>query len=117
MARPRLWSDVDFCGFCRDRCRSGFTRFLVKRSWCAPAHGTHEELALIFQRFTSFFLAAVTIAGSGLMAQSPAQQPAGQAGANGSQAGPNGSQSVAPLTPPRAGYSFPTKQTLTYAVD
>ena len=90
---------------------------LVKRSWYAPAHGTHEELALIFQRFTSFFLATVAIAGSGLMAQGPVQQPAGQAGANGSQAGPVGSQSVAPLTPPRAGYSFPTKQTLTYAVD
>jgi hypothetical protein len=103
------WSEVDFCGFCRDTCRSGFTRFLVERSWYAPAHGTDEELALILRRFTSSFLAAVAIAGSGLLAQSPAQ-PAGQAGAN-------GSQSVAPLAPPRAGYSFPTKQTLTYAVD
>jgi hypothetical protein len=27
------------------------------------------------------------------------------------------SQSVAPLSPPRAGYSFPAKQTLTYSVD
>ena len=26
-------------------------------------------------------------------------------------------QQLAPLTPPRAGFSFPQKQTLTYAVD
>jgi hypothetical protein len=59
---------------------------------------------------------AVVVAGSVVRGQTPAPAGNGQAGI--SAAGPGaGVNTVAPLTPPRVGYSFPAKQTLTYAVD
>jgi Protein of unknown function (DUF3108) len=39
------------------------------------------------------------------------------AGAEAQQSVPQGAQPTPPLTPPRAGFSFPQKQTLVYAVD
>ena len=105
-----MWAEWDFCGFCRIDAGASFAILFLPIEAVRAAHGTDEELALILRRFTFLFLAAVAIAGSGLLAQSPAQQPGGQAGAS-------GNQTVAPLTAPRAGYSFPAKQTLTYAVD
>ena len=77
-------------------------------------------------RVSSFFLTAsvLGIAGMGAWAQGPAPAatltPALQAPAQvGVQAGApaGGVNTVAPLAPPRAGFSFPAKQTLTYAVD
>ena len=62
---------------------------------------TVQRSSFLFFSFAALLL-AVAAAGSWLWAQqSPAGAPA----------------SVAPLTPPRTGYSFPAKQSYTYAVD
>ena len=73
---------------------------------------------LILKAFLFFLMAAAGLVGGVALAQTPAVQtpaPGGPGQAATSQAG--GTNTVAPLAAPRPGYSFPVKQTLTYAVD
>jgi hypothetical protein len=80
-----------------------------------------EDEGLILKRF--FFLGIVVAlmvatAGAQSTGVAPALPAGGQTGAQtGTQIAGAGGNTVAPLAPPRAGYSFPVKQTLNYAVD
>jgi hypothetical protein len=66
------------------------------------------ELALKVQRFSFFLFACMSVL---LWTVTAGLSAWAQAGASSQPA------RVAPLTPPRSGYSFPAKQTYTYAVD
>ena len=86
-----------------------------------------EERALTLNRHTSFFFLrgapVALIAALSIAAQACGQQPAGQSNTGQSNtAQPNAGQlsqahPIPPLPPPRPGFSFPAKQTLTYSVD
>jgi len=67
-----------------------------------------------FRSWTALSWTAVLLASLACGSLWAQQNPGGQGGQN----SPGGqSASIAPLPPPRAGYSFPAKQTFTYAVD